>query len=859
MINPNLSLYFDRNVISYPDPKEDNPYNRKEVLIDEIHLVPHEYLLIPEDQARRLFLQYLNLRKIPTELTKDIYEELRAEPAWGRDHIAFKTIVSVYDALYFHLTQPSTRYSITSKTQSFFNKHLKYYPSSLQTAIRQFFKNQSDYLSGIQNMTNVNPATYKTLSNKLILEKYGQGATGIIRPTDYNESLSLLVDPSMTPDSQNVNRVNEMNKTVDYDGFTTYIHVFDLKDQIFTKLELLVYLTTPIVSSLDVDWKNKKLRTLDGPRDKYTIRYRGQNDTKIYFDDLKNYELRYADTPADDRLSISTRMIPNINFSDSVRISMGARMINQSIEIAKPEEPIVGTGHKDFKDSSLFIKSPVNGTVKEIKDNEVLIEYVNDKGNTDISHIKIPENLGAQYSINVSFKVMVKPGDKVNANDTIIKPLGINEDGAPMLGTNAFIAFANYKGYTYEDGAVISESFARKLTHTYILDVEQFIYDFDTLDGIIPIGSQVASKDELLSITRKKSPSAQVRGIIDIFAPENNDLVMDYPSPCLVPNNVTEAYVVDVNYMTGGATNAKAQRLLDDYRNGLKRVELPFDYHYNQLEKETGDATEKWALKVTVRLVVRSKASVGDKISNRYGSKGVITLVLPDNEMWRTKDGRVLDCILNPFAVISRKNVPQTMEAGMTLLAERVWNKWIKDNLNNPKLVRDHLKHYRFDSYLELSDAELIAKLSKDQKLYYITGCYGTITPAEVAKLLKEAGLGDGRIDLYKANGQKLRQPVVCGYQYMIKLMFLVSHMNKVTSDSIGMDESMVLGMGSEKDSGQSIEEMIFWGLQSHGALKAIDEFRSNAGRNSEFWLRAHCLAAGIDLSIQAEPNPDED
>jgi hypothetical protein len=199
------------------------------------------------------------------------------------------------------------------------------------------------------------------------------------------------------------------------------------------------------------------------------------------------------------------------------------------------------------------------------------------------------------------------------------------------------------------------------------------------------------------------------------------------------------------------------------------------------------------------------------------------------------------------------------MEAGMTLLAERVWNRWIKNHLDNPKVIREHLKHYRFDSYLELSDAELIAKLSKDQKLYYITGCYGSITPAEVAQLLKDADLGDGRIDLYKANGQKLRQPVVCGYQYMIKLMFLVSHMNKVTSDAFDMDESMVLGMGAEKDSGQSIEEMIFWGLQSHGALKAIDEFRSNAGRNSEFWLRAHCLAAGIDLSIQAEPDPDKD
>lgn len=858
-INPNLSLYFDRNVISYPDPTDENPYNRKEQLIDDIHLIPHEYLVIPEEQGRRLYLQYSNLTKIPKELTKELYEQLRNRPNLNRDDIAFKQVISVYDALYYHLTHYATRATINSKSSHQFNKHLRYYPSGLQTAIRQFFKGQSDYLTGITHMTNVNPATYKTLANKLILEKYSNGGSGIIRPTDYNESLSILVDPSMTPDSQNVNRVNELNSTVDYDGFTTKIKVFNFKTKDFEKLELLTYLTTPILSSIDINWKTKEVRKLRNADDHYLLRFRNDRGISFYSDKLvfQDQPIIYADTPADDRLSVSTRMIPNVNFSDSVRISMGARMLNQAIEIAHPEEPLVGTGHKDFKDSSLFIKCPISGTITDITDSEIVIERIKEDGNKEYNHVRIPENLNAQYSIDVSFKINAKIGDRVEQGKTLIQPLGIKDDGTPILGANAFVAFANYKGWTYEDGAVISESFARKLTHTYILDVEHFIYDFDTLNGIVPLGTQVVSKDELLSVTRKKSPSAQVKGIIDIFAPEDSDLVMDYPANCVVPNNVYEAYVVDVNYTTGGAENQKAQKLLDDYRRGTRRVTLPFDYHYNRLEKETGDNNEKWAMKVTVRLVVRSKAIIGDKISNRYGSKGVITHIIPDNEMWRTKDGKVIDCILNPFAVISRKNVPQTMEASMTMLAEKVWNDMIKDRLDDIKHVRKTLERFRFDSYLDLKDGELIQKLTNDQKLYYITGCYGTITPAEIANMMKEVGLGDGRIDLYKADGKKLRQPVLCGYQYMIKLMFVASYMNKVTSDAYDMDESMVLGMGAEKDQGQSVEEMIFWGLQSHGALKAIDEFRSNAGRNSEFWLRAHCLAAGIDLSIQAEKDPE--
>jgi hypothetical protein len=857
MINPNLQLYFDRNVVAFPDPTEDNPYNKKEVSIGDLHLVPHEYLVISPDQGKRLFIQYSELSKIPTVLTEKVFEELRMKPSLPRDHIAFKQIISVYDALYYHLTQPSTRYTINSKASSQFNKYLKYYSSGLQTAIRQYFKGQSDYLNGISNMSNTNPATYKTLSNKLILERYSRGATGVIRPTDYNESLSILVDPSMTPDSQNVNRVNEMNKTVDYDGFTTKISVIDLKDHCTAKLELLDYLTQPIVSSLDIDQKTKTLRKLKGPDDFYTIRYRSQRNIKVGQSDIdsKMYDLKYADTPADDRLSVSTRMIPNINFSDSVRISMGARMLNQAIEIANGEEPIVSTGHKDFKDLSLFVNSTENGVVKEIRDNEIVIEK-SDGDKLKEVEIKIPENLHAQYNIGVSFKINVKPGDQVKYGQNLIRPLGVREDGAPILGMNAFVAFANYYGSTYEDGAVISESFSRKLTHTYILDVEHFIYDFDMLKGIIPIGSQVKSKDELISMDRKKSPSAQVKGIIDIFAPEDNDLVMDYPSPCLVPNNVYEAYVVDVNYMAGGASNPKAEKLLEDYVKNIRKTELPFEYHYNRLEKENPSPDEKWAFKVTVRLVVRAKALIGDKITNRYGSKGVITKIIPDSEMWRTKEGKIFDCILNPFAVIARKNVPQTMEAGMTLVAQALWEKRIKDRLHDIKYVREQLKDFRFDYYLDLSDKELIEKLVKDQKLYYITGCYGSITPAEISKFLENLDLGDGRIEVYKADGTKLRQKVVCGYQYMVKLMFLVSQMNKVTSDAYDMDDSMVLGMGAEKDNGQSLEEMIFWGLQSHGALKAIDEFRSNAGRTSEFWLRAHCLAAGIDLSIQAEEDP---
>lgn len=218
--------------------------------------------------------------------------------------------------------------------------------------------------------------------------------------------------------------------------------------------------------------------------------------------------------------------------------------------------------------------------------------------------------------------------------------------------------------------------------------------------------------------------------------------------------------------------------------------------------------------------------------------------------MWRTESGRIFDCILNPFAVMSRKNVSQTMEASLTLIAEKVYNMIQSEGYyDKPAKLRSLLKKYKFDDYLDIaSDADLIEKLKKDGRLYYVVGCYGRISPKEIAVMLDELDLSDGKLTVYKSDGKPLRGKVVSGYQYMMKLQFLVTYSNKVTSDDFETD-SMVLGYGAEKDSGQSLEEMIFWALQSHGASKAINTFRETSGRLSELWLKAHILTAGLDLS----------
>jgi hypothetical protein len=851
-LHSGLSIDYEKGVVNYAS--DGNYYHSEAFSFDQFSSkIPTQDLKLSDSIAKRLFVQY-PLDTIPTYLTRELIEQLRQPPTGSRDHITRKKLISVYDALYIHLDGAETRRSIMMKTKNRFNKLKKYYDSTLNSSIRSFFKGQSEYLTGLQNESNTNPATYETLSNKVILEKYSQGCpAGAIPQTDYNESLALLVDPSMTPDSMNVNRINEMNHSVTYDGFDTYIAVIDLKTGDQTKLELLDYMCQKVLTSHYYDYTKRELKQLS-PNDDVWYRFKG-NYVKMAAKDVKADTFRYVDTPSDDRLSRSTRMIPNTNYSDSVRTSMGSRMGNQSIATANAEPPMVTTGHKDYKNLSLFVRhSGAGGVITEIDD---VIKVKQDDGKEVI--YRIPENMQAQYNINVSFELNKKVGDRVEEGDTIIKPLGVSTEGEPLLGYNAFVAFANYEGYTYEDGAVISQSFANKMTHTYILDIEERVLEVDTLHGITALGTPLKARDLIARITRKKSASAQVRQITNIFFPEE-DQKLEFDENIICPDNVYEGYLVDFNYSKGGAINEEAEKMCADYkRNKPRRIQLPFNYHYNHIKDESADPKETYALKLKFRIVVRAAIQVGDKLSNRYGSKGVVTKILPDSEMWRTESGRIFDCILNPFAVISRKNVSQTMEAGLTLVADAVYRRIKEKNLlDDPTKLRETLREFKFDDYLDIkSDSELTNKIIQDKKLYYTVGCYGRISPKEIADMLDKLDLSDGKVTVYKGNGKPLRNKVVAGYQYMMKLQFLVTYSNKVTSDDHETD-SMVLGYGAEKDSGQSLEEMIFWALQSHGASKAINTFRETSGRVSELWLRAHILTAGLDISEKSIEDVDK-
>lgn len=836
MINSNLSVDFEKKSVRYtPNPME--YWVHEYVPFDKLGTVPAKVLKLSEEEGKRIYLQ-TNLDSYPTKLDQSLIDKLSYPEGINRDNIIYKKIISVYDALIMHLTSSENHRKIISSTRNKFNRLHKYYESALNTSIRQFFKGQSDYLVGMQNESNTNPATYETLANKVILEKYSQGSTGVIPATDYNESLALLVDPSLTPDSGNVNRLNEMNKCVHYDGFDTYNDVLDINGK-KTRLALLDYLCAPILTSDYYDYMANKLK-LPSSGD-FHYRHKGKIN-KAPVSKFKSLNIQYIDTEPDDRLGRSSRSIPNMNYSDSVRISMGARMSNQSIEVDSCELPMVTSGHSDYKDSSLFVRTKIAGEVISIDD------FVTVKGEGNIEKYRIPQNQSGQYNINISFVPTVSVGDKVRPDDIIVRPLGINTDGKSMQGYNAFIAFASYKGYTYEDGVVISQSFANKMTHTYVIDVDAKVYDIDRVIGLMPPGELVKSRDVLLRMMRKKSASSQVKQITDIFFPDENQK-LEFDANLLVPNNIYEGYVVDMTYCKGGGTNEEAGKLITEYQRSIpSKVTLPFEYHYTHLDKMNDEPDEAYAYYIRFRIVVRAPLVIGDKITNRVGSKGIVSLILPDSEMWRTEDGKVIDCILNPMAVMSRKNVTQTMEAGLTLLADYVYKK-VRDN-GKEKIgdTRRLLKQFKFDDYLNLSDDEIVNKIAKDKKLIYTVGCYGRITPAEIADMLDLANLSDGKLTLIKPDGKKLKQKVVCGYQYMMKLQFLVSYSNKVTSDSDILDQ-MVLGYGGEKMDGQSLEEMIFWSLQSHGATKVINEFRETSGRVSEYWLKAHILTAGLDIT----------
>ena len=480
----------------------------------------------------------------------------------------------------------------------------------------------------------------------------------------------------------------------------------------------------------------------------------------------------YIDVSPRMMVSIATAMIPFLPNDDANRALMGANMQRQAVPLLKPHAPIVGTGmeHKICIDSEVAVLAEGDGVVVSMDARHVAVKY--DSGET--KDYKLVKFLRSNHTTCINQRPIVEVGERVHggADPTVLADGPATEQGEIALGQNILVGFMTWEGYNYEDAVLLNERLVREDLYTSI-HIEEFEIDSrdtklgpeeitrdipnvgeDALkdldeNGIIRIGAEVHAGDILVGKVTPKGETdltAEERLLRAIFGEKARE-VRD--TSLKVPHGET-GIVVDAKVFTREAG--------DELGPGVNQV-------------------------VRVYIAQRRKIQVGDKMAGRHGNKGVVSRVLPQEDMPFMPDGTPLDIVLNPLGVPSRMNIGQVLEVHLGYAAH-----------------------------------ELGYKVA--------TPIFDGATYEDIQGELKKAGLDpEGKSVLYDGRtGEKFDNKVTVGYVYFLKLHHLVD--DKIHARSTGpysLVTQQPLG-GKAQFGGQRFGEMEMWALEAYGAAYTLRE-----------------------------------
>lgn len=828
-----FSYNIETGLFDYMDPEsgEVDQFNYDE--LNEAH--PEAFDL--SDRAAKKLQIITNSPTRVTRLDKSHLLQLASTKIENTDVIN-KRIISIENILISSLRRE--KFDLVKAVSGAFYKYGSISASPIQTLIDKVFYNQGSELHAINYSSNVNPYSFDSANAKVLIEYSG---IDNIKPQEYSIGLADLLDPIVTPDNANVNRINYLNNSTSISGQSIMMKVLD-KEFNEVSIEYLDYITSRVVPYRFVDYENKTIQ-----EDFKIIQNKIEKDSKEY---------DYIQCHPDERLSILTRAIPCMNMTDSVRTAMAARMITQSVPLAKPDTPRIQSGHEsDQSKSTTSIKfdSTVSGKVIEVTDKVVKVD-------TDgiIKEYSVPKPVTGIYDITASFSPAVKVGDELKQGDVIITH-NIAKSGNKNIGLNALTAFMPYRGYNYEDGVIISESFADRLSHYSIIDIDLYLRETDSIVDILPIGTPIKSRDIIINTTSEFNNQMNDK-LLRLLVSKND---LSKRNNLVVPNNIDKGYIIDINYSYDNYAhdygkagvrrlelNQESKSLLESCKKHT--IKLPEDIDKSYIANiDSLPDYDGYAAIIRVRLLCINKGRVGTKLSNLYGSKGVVSKVVPDKEMIRTEDGRIIDVILNSDAVFSRKNISQIMVMQLVLVADKILELGKDRGLEEFKKL---LAKYGLNEYLRKSDDELNDILTSDQKLNYVTGCYSKFTMQQVQEWMDELGISDKVRVIDGKTNRLIRNPIIVSTMYMIKLYHLPEKYNKVHTPS--SYASPVLGFGEIRSGGGQMQgEMEFHALAASDLGEYIKKERNKFSFRDAKSLSISMYLTGIDLSINKEDDKE--
>lgn len=479
-------------------------------------------------------------------------------------------------------------------------------------------------------------------------------------------------------------------------------------------------------------------------------------------------EVDFIDISPNQAFSVATSMVPFLEHDDANRALMGSNMQKQTVPCIKPEAPLVATGMEErtAKDSGRLIMAIEAGTISYVDARKVVV-----KGKKEERTYKLINFARTNAFTAFHHRPIVSVGDKVKKGD-VLADASSSDKGQAAIGQNALVAFMSFDGSNYEDAIVISERLVRENKFTSI-KVDEFVVNVrDT-----KLGPEVTTHD-IPNVGEAKLKDLDEEGVVRIGAEVGpNDLLVGK----ITPKGETE--LTPEERLLRSIFGEKARDVKDSslrMEHGKKGRIIGVKV----FSREKGDHLESGIIKrIHIEVATLRNISVGDKLAGRHGNKGVISRILPEEEMPYMKDGTPVDIILTPLGVPSRMNLGQVLELHLGFAAK---------NLN----------------YQAITPAFLGAK------------------EEEIQDELEKAGFDrSGKVQLFDGRtGEAFDQDIAIGYMYILKLNHMVSdkiHMRSIGSYSLITQQP--LG-GKAQGGGQRFGEMEVWALEGYGAAYALRE-----------------------------------
>jgi len=488
----------------------------------------------------------------------------------------------------------------------------------------------------------------------------------------------------------------------------------------------------------------------------------------------------YVDISPRMMVSIATAMIPFLPNDDANRALMGANMQRQAVPLLKPEAPVIGTGmeHKICMDSEIVVLAEGDGEVVKVDATAITVKY--DNGET--KEYKLIKYLRSNHTTCINQHPIVSVGERVHGlrqnekgeweDPTVLADGPATDQGEIALGRNVLVGFMTWEGYNYEDAVLLNERMVREDVYTSI-HIEE--YEIDARDT--KLGPEEITRD-IPNVGEDALKDLDERGIIRIGAEvRSGDILVGKVTPKGETDLTAEERLLRAIF------GEKAREVRDTSLK-VPHGESGIVVDAKVFTREAGDELSPGVNEVVrVYIAQKRKISVGDKMAGRHGNKGVVSRILPQEDMPFLPDGTPLDIVLNPLGVPSRMNIGQVLEVHLGYAAKTLGWKVatpIFDGANEQ----------------DIADALQLAGLDKEGKSW----------------------LYDGR------TGERFDNKVTVGYVYFMKLHHLVD--DKIHARSTGpysLVTQQPLG-GKAQFGGQRFGEMEVWALEAYGASYTLQE-----------------------------------